>query len=90
MAAADKPHTYRSTVEQYSFNRAAAVTPNDGADLTNVTRGIYVGGSGDLSVVTPDGDSVTFKAVPVGTFAAIRVARVMATGTTATNLVALW
>jgi len=33
---------------------------------------------------------VTFKAVPAGTLLPIRVARIKATLTTATNLVALW
>jgi len=68
----------------------AAVTPSDSADLANVTRGVYVGGAGDLTVINAAGTTVTFKAVPAGTLLPIRVARIKATLTTATNLVALW
>jgi hypothetical protein len=67
----------------------AAVTPSDSTVLTGV-RGIYVGGTGDLTVVGGDGaTTVTFKAVPVGTVLNISPSKVKATGTTATLLVAL-
>lgn len=69
---------------------AAAVAPNDGADLGNVTRRLYVGGTGDLVVVTAAGETATCRAVPAGTVLDIAVARVKATGTTATLIVALW
>jgi hypothetical protein len=70
---------------------AAAITPNDGTDLAQFTRFVYVGGTGDITVnMAGTGASIVFKAVPVGTVLPIRVARVLATGTTATNLVALW
>jgi hypothetical protein len=68
----------------------AAVTPSDSADLANVTRAVYIGGAGDLTVINVAGITVTFKAVPVGTLLPIRVARIKATLTTASNLVALW
>jgi hypothetical protein len=90
MPALDSPHTYRAKVEDYPLNRAAAVTPDDNNDLSFVTRAVYVGGAGDVAIITPDGDSVTLKAVPVGTMLSIRVARVKSTGTSATNLVAFW
>jgi len=66
------------------------VTPNDSADLSETARGIYVGGEGDVSVVTAGGSSVTFSAIAAGTVLPVIVARVMATGTTATDIVALW
>jgi hypothetical protein len=73
----------------------AAITPSDTASLSNVTRFIYVGVTGDVVLVPDDGSAiganpVTFKAVPAGTFMPVRTPQVMATGTTATNLVALW
>ena len=34
---------------------AAAVTPNDSADLTHVARALYVGGTGDIKIDTPNG-----------------------------------
>lgn len=68
---------------------AAVITPNDSADLAATTRGIYVGSSGDLAVITVSGDTVTFPNVPGGAIFPICVTRVLATGTTANNLVAL-
>jgi len=70
--------------------RAAAVTPNDGADVTFTTRALYVGVGGDVSVVTSGGDTVTLVGVPGGAVLPIRANRVRATGTTATSIVALW
>ena len=76
--------------------RAAAVTPSNTVDIPAVTGGsnngcvLYVGGAGNLKVLTVGGDEVTFTAVPVGTFVPVQVLRVFATGTTATNIVALW
>jgi hypothetical protein len=68
--------------------RAAVVTPNDSSDLASIARGLYVGGAGDLSIVTSDGDTVTLTGVQAGTVLPVRVARVRATGTTATAIVA--
>ncbi len=90
MPAQDTPQRFRASVEEYPYHRAAAITPDDNNDLAVVTRAIYCGGTGDIAIVTPANDSVTIKAVPTGTMLSIRVARVKATGTTATNLVALW
>lgn len=69
---------------------AAAVTPNDGTDLPNgVCRSLYVGGTGNIVLITAQGDTVTFNAVPVGFFP-VRCSRVKATLTTATAIVALY
>ena len=68
----------------------AAVTPNDGTDLTHTTRAINVGGAGNLAVILDrDSSAVTFLAVAAGTMLPIRVRRVMSTNTTATSIVAL-
>ena len=62
---------------------AAVVAPNDSADITNAPcRGLWVGGTGDVSVVMAGGGSVTF--VGVQGLLPVRVDRVNATGTTAT------
>ena len=70
--------------------RAAAVTPNDSADLANVSRALYIGGSGDIKVTTSGGDTVTLVGVVAGSVIPLRVARVFATDTTASDIVALW
>jgi hypothetical protein len=70
---------------------ALAVTTNDTTDLTRHSgRGLYIGVSGDVKVdMAGGGTAITFKAVPVGLLNII-VSRVYATGTTATNIVALF
>lgn len=70
---------------------AAAVTPNDAADLARVaTRGLYIGGDGDVSVVMAGGGTITFAGLLGGSILPVRVDRVRATGTTATGIVALY
>lgn len=70
--------------------QAVAVVPADGTDLACVTRAIYVGGAGDLRVRMQGGAEVTFAAVLAGALLPVRVTRVLATGTSATAIVALW
>lgn len=69
------------------YNSYAAVTPSD----VNNTRfdALYVGGAGNITVINSSGHSVAFVALPVGTILPVSGTRVMATGTTATNLVAM-
>ena len=67
----------------------SAVTPSNTVDLSFTTRGIYVGGTGDIVLITINGNTVTFKAVPVGTVLRVQATRIEATGTTATNLLAM-
>lgn len=50
---------------------------------------LYVGVSGNLRVETAGRDIVTFTNLPVG-FVPVQVIRVFDTGTTATNIIALW
>lgn len=68
---------------------AAAITPNDSVDLEFPTRSIFVGGDGNLAVIMKGGETVTFTGVVAGMVYPIRVTRVLATGTTAANLVGL-
>ena len=51
---------------------------------------LYVGGAGDLSVQFADGGTAVFSGLLAGTFFPLNVVRVNATGTTATNIVAIW
>jgi hypothetical protein len=65
------------------------------ADLTRGPEGVasctlYVGGAGDVTVTTADGDSVTFTAVPAGTFLPIQVTQVSATTVGAGLIIALY
>lgn len=51
---------------------------------------LYVGGTGNVSVITIGGDQITFNGVPAGTTLPIQVVKLRATGTTATLVNALW
>lgn len=68
----------------------AAVTPDDNNDLATSSRMLWVGGAGNIALVTVRGSAVTLSNVPAGTLLPIRAARIKSTGTTATNMVALW
>lgn len=69
---------------------AAAITPDDNNDLTNYTRAILVGGAGNLACITRGGDTVTFSGLLAGVVYPFALKRIKSTGTTATNLVALY
>lgn len=68
----------------------AAVTPNDSTDLATVARALWVGTGGAVALVTVGGSDITLSGVPSGTLLPVRAARVKSTGTTASNIVALW
>ena len=72
-------------------HNAAAVTPADGADLANATTALFVGGAGAVKVDMVGGTTaVTLTGVLAGSVLPLRVSRVYSTGTTATNIVALY
>ena len=73
----------------YPAEYAVAVTKSDSTVL-NATRALYIGGSGDVAVTMAGGGNVTFSALAAGTILPIRVTKVLSTGTTATNIVALY
>ncbi len=72
--------------------RLEAVTPSDGADLPSLAKALFVGSPGDVRLVpvaSPDGAGVTLKNHPIG-YVPIQTRRVLATGTTAAQIVALF
>lgn len=82
-------HKSKSSGLESPAEYGAAITPHDTNELPFYTRGIYVGGVGNVKVITSGGSTITFVAVPVGTILPVR-AKIVHTDTTATNLVALW
>lgn len=64
-----------------------AITP--GTAISSKTRGIYVGGAGDVEAKLVGGN-IVFSAVPVGTILPIRTKLIVAANTTATNLLGIW
>lgn len=67
-----------------TWGDAVAITKSD--TESNAFSAIYVGGAGNVTVVTEEGTTVTFTAPPVGTIIPIRTQKVTA-ATTATLLV---
>ncbi len=80
------------------FNNAApsgscaAVTPSDTTSglLANTSRGLYVGGTGNMAVVTANGETVLFSGIPAGMVLPVMANQVNSTSTTATLIVALF
>ena len=68
---------------------AVNVTPSDATVLAPTWGGLFVGGAGNVAVVTEEGTTLTFTGVLAGSVLPIVVTRVRATGTTATNIVGM-
>jgi len=84
----DRFETASTSLTSPAIN-AFAITPADGAELSEITRAIYIGGAGNVRAILRSGAEVTFAGLPAGTVLPIRVRSVQATGTTATALVGL-
>ncbi|MGC1300925.1 MAG: hypothetical protein WA840_01000 [Caulobacteraceae bacterium] len=69
-------------------SNAAAVAPSNSSVLPVASKRLWIGGAGSVALVTTGGATVTYSAVPAGTYLYVRAAQVLATGTTATNIVA--
>ncbi len=81
------PGVLQAMVPDTSFR---AVTPSDTVAIKGgVCRALYVGVTGDVSAINENGEAVVFTAVVGGTILPIVTKQVKATGTTATNIVAL-
>jgi hypothetical protein len=67
-----------------------SVSPSDTTDLSLRALLLYIGTGGDVRVIAePNTPAATFKNVPSGMVLAVRASRVLATGTTATDIVAV-
>lgn len=79
---------YRSADATVAAHGAVSVSPSN-STIIPVTRSLYVGTSGNIAVRTADGQTITFPNVPVGILP-LQVDQVLATGTTASDLIALY
>ena len=78
--------------------QGSPVSPSDSADLpagpggpVNVRCiGLYVAGAGNVAVQLPTGGTATLTGLAAGQIVDIAVSRVLATGTTATGIQALY
>lgn len=81
MAAVD--NFGQSTGMSSPMENAFAITPDDEEELAFVTRGLYLGTSGDVAVTMANGDEVTFLNMAAGVVHPLRVKIVKDTGTEA-------
>jgi hypothetical protein len=76
---------FTSTAQAYTLYSSSSQS-----GISNTGCFLYVGGTGNVSVITIGGDQITFSGVPAGTTLPIQVLKLRATGTTATLVNALW
>lgn len=76
------------TFPQYPGGAVAVSTVSDNT-LAKISV-IYVGGAGNVNVLTAQNDTVTFYGLNTGTIIPVQVVKVFSSGTTATNLVAIY
>lgn len=69
-----------------------AITPSDTTDLPSYPKALYVGTGGDIAMIGIHGPvgaaGVVWKGSPAGSILPVRPRRVLATGTTASSLLA--
>lgn len=70
--------------------RAVAVTPDDAAALADLPKALYVGGGGDVTMRGAGAADQVWTNVPSGTVLPFRARYIRATGTTATDILALY
>jgi hypothetical protein len=72
------------------YENGFAITKSDADELTYVTRGIYIGGAGNINCIMANGETVLFTAMLVGVIYPLRIKQVLSTSTTATLMVGLY
>ncbi len=72
---------------------ATEIVPDDDVDLAVVPKGIYVGTGGDIAMIgarQPSGSAaVIWRNIPSGALIPFRPRRILASGTTASDLIAV-
>jgi hypothetical protein len=67
---------------QSPASHAAAVTPSDSTPLAFASKRLWIGSAGNVTLITVGGETVTYTAVPAGSYLQVRASYVKATGTT--------
>ncbi len=81
---------YPESSRMGSATRQRLVTPSDSVVLAADCQMLYVADGGDVAVLARgDVDAVVWPAVPAGTYLLVAPQKVLATGTTATKIIAL-
>lgn len=66
-----------------------SITPNDAADVQEVTRAVMVSTMGNLTCTLKGGSTMTLTSLVPGVMYPLRVIRILTSGTTATGIVGL-
>jgi hypothetical protein len=73
----------------YPSGAAVAVTPSDAVPLAGITKFLFIGGAGNLTVTMSDGVDAVFTGILAGTLLPIRC-KLVKTATTCTNMTAMF
>lgn len=87
--AANDPYRDRVLDPTAPARKAFAITPSDTIDVEAVPRSIFVGVDGDVAVLMAD-DTTSLVFKNVSGLLPIMVKRVLATGTTATDIIGIF
>lgn len=72
-----------------SARKLFAVTPHNTNELTDIPKGLYIGGAGNIEIIAVDDTDPVILMVTAGQILPIRAKIVKAANTTATGIVAL-
>lgn len=72
------------------ISNAFAIVPDDAAELATLPRAVMLGQGGDIAVTFEGGTTVTLTGLAEGVIYPLRLRAVLATGTTATDIVGLY
>ncbi len=84
------PFQYVADAPSAPATRVQAVTPHDTTPLTDIPKALYVGTGGTIVLQGTSGDAASFANVADGSVLPVRARFVRASGTTASNIVALY
>ena len=88
LTANEVPKFNANTLTAPAFDHFA-ITTSDTVNFNLYTRAIYVGVGGDVVIISPGGNAVTYKNVPTGAILPVVALRINATSTTTTNMVGM-
>ncbi len=76
--------------DETGYIGAADVTKHDTTELAIYCRAVFCGGAGNLKVTCVDGSVATFTGVTAGQIIPVAAKLIWSTGTTTTNMTALY
>lgn len=89
--ATDPKHGFKDNNILAPALQFAAITPTNGTAFSfGLARALYIGVGGDITIYDKDGNGVLFKNAQSGSTLSVRAGGVAATGTAATDIVALY